>query len=161
MPDITKNQILLHCRHQFLEGDVQHWWHNEKISGIRTRYSDDLLWLPYVTCDYINVTGDLSILNTEENYLESPLLEADEHERYEVPAISNIKGSVYEHCIKAIDYGLKFGVHGIPLIGGGDWNDGMNLVGVEGRGESVWLGWFIYCVLKSTIPVCKHMGDTD
>lgn len=161
MPEITKNQILIHCRHQFVEGDVQHWWHDQKTNGIRTRYSDDLLWLPYVTCDYINVTGDYDILNIEEQYLESPLLGENEHERYEIPGISDTRGSVYQHCIKAIDRGLKYGVHGIPLMGGGDWNDGMNLVGVHGRGESVWLGWFLYCVLKRMIPICQYMGDAE
>lgn len=159
MPNITKNQILLHCRHQFIEGDVQHWWHEQKINGIRTRYSDDLLWLPYVTCDYINATGDYSILNIAEPYLSSPLLGENEHERYEIPSLAVERGTVYQHCIKAIEKGLGFGPHGIPLIGGGDWNDGMNLVGVNGRGESVWLGWFLYCVLQRMIPVCRYMGD--
>ncbi len=159
MPDITKKQILLHCRHQFVEGDVQHWWHEQKNNGIRTRYSDDLLWLPYVTCDYINVTGDYDILNLIEPYLSSPLLSDNEHERYEVPVVADEKGSVYQHCLRAINKGLNFGPHGIPLMGGGDWNDGMNLVGVNGDGESVWLGWFLYCVLKKMIPICRHMGD--
>jgi cellobiose phosphorylase len=160
-PEITKNQILLHCRHQFIEGDVQHWWHDQKSNGIRTRYSDDLLWLPYVTCDYISKTGDYGILNNIEKYIESPVLEPTEHERYEVPTVSEKDGSVYEHCIKAIECGLKFGSHGIPLMGGGDWNDGMNLVGAQGRGESIWLGWFMYCMLQKMIPICDHMGDTE
>ena len=159
MPEITKNQILLHCRHQFVEGDVQHWWHQQKANGIRTRYSDDLLWLPYVTCDYINTTGDYDILTLSEPYLKSPLLSEDEHERYEIPSIAEEAGTVYQHCIKAIEKGLNFGPHGIPLMGGGDWNDGMNLIGVKGRGESVWLGWFLYCVLIRMIPVCKYMGE--
>ncbi len=159
LPELTKNQILLHCRHQFPEGDVQHWWHDQKMNGIRTRYSDDLLWLPYVTCDYINATGDFEILNIEEGYITSPVLNENEHERYEIPVDSGIKETVYEHCIRAIDQGLKFGIHGIPLMGGGDWNDGMNLVGVNGKGESIWLGWFMYCVLHRMIPVCNKMGD--
>ncbi len=161
LPEITKNQIFLHCRHQFIEGDVQHWWHNQKNNGIRTRYSDDLLWLPYVTCDYINATGDYEILNINESYLKSDLLTDNEHERYEIPQVADVEGSVYEHCIKAIDKGLKFGVHGIPLMGGGDWNDGMNLIGAQGKGESVWLGWFLYCVLQKMIPICIHMGDNE
>ncbi|OPX42863.1 N,N'-diacetylchitobiose phosphorylase [Ruminiclostridium hungatei] len=159
MPEVTRKQILLHCRHQFLEGDVQHWWHEQKTNGIRTRYSDDLLWLPYVTCDYINTTGDYEILKQVEPYLQSPLLGEDEHERYEIPSVSSESGNVYEHCIRAIDKGLAFGPHGIPLMGGGDWNDGMNLVGVGGKGESVWLGWFLYCVLLRMLPVCSYMGD--
>lgn len=161
LPEITRNQILLHCRHQFIEGDVQHWWHDQKINGIRTRYSDDLLWLPYVTCDYINATGDYDILNMNESYLQSAILGDNEHERYEIPSVSEVSGSVYEHCIKAIDKGLKFGVHGIPLMGGGDWNDGMNLIGPQGKGESVWLGWFLYCILQKIIPICRHMGDSE
>jgi len=161
LPEITRNQILLHCRHQFIEGDVQHWWHEQKMNGIRTRYSDDLLWLPYVTCDYINATGDYDILNVNESYLQSPILRDNEHERYEIPEVSEVTSSVYEHCIKAIDKGLRFGVHGIPLMGGGDWNDGMNLIGVQGKGESVWLGWFLYCVLQRIIPICRRMGDNE
>jgi cellobiose phosphorylase len=161
LPELTKKQILLHCRHQFIEGDVQHWWHDQKMNGIRTRYSDDLLWLPYVTCDYINATGDYDILNISEKYLQSELLRDDEHERYEIPKVADMSGSVYEHCIRAIDKGLRFGAHGIPLMGGGDWNDGMNLIGVNGNGESVWLGWFLYCVLQKIIPVCRHIGDNE
>lgn len=161
LPEITRNQILLHCRHQFIEGDVQHWWHDQKTNGIRTRYSDDLLWLPYVTCDYINSTGDYEILNVNENYLQSAILSDNEHERYEIPSVSDLSGSVYEHCIKAIDKALKFGVHGIPLMGGGDWNDGMNLIGLQGKGESVWLGWFLYCVLQKIIPICRYMKDSE
>ncbi len=161
MPEITRKQILLHCRHQFVEGDVQHWWHDQKINGIRTRYSDDLLWLPYVACDYINATGDYDILNIKETYLQSSLLKDTEHERYEIPSPSVETGTVYEHCIKAIERGLRFGPHGIPLIGGGDWNDGMNMIGPNGQGESVWLGWFLYCVLQKMIPICKYMGDND
>lgn len=161
LPEITRNQILLHCRHQFAEGDVQHWWHDQKINGIRTRYSDDLLWLPYVTCDYINVTGDYDILNINESYLQSAILGDNEHERYEIPEVAEVTGSVYEHCTKAIDRGLKFGSHGIPLMGGGDWNDGMNMIGILGKGESIWLGWFLYCVLQKIIPICRHMGDDE
>lgn len=161
MPEITKKQILLHCRHQFIEGDVQHWWHDQKINGIRTRYSDDLLWLPYVTCDYIRVTGDYRILDIKEAYLESELLAANEHERYEIPVRSEESGTVYEHCVKAIEVGLRLGSHGIPLMGGGDWNDGMNLIGHNGKGESIWLGWFLYCVLQRMLPICRHMGDNE
>ena len=161
IPEITKKQILLHCRHQFIEGDVQHWWHDQKINGIRTRYSDDLLWLPYVTCDYIRATGDYGILGIKEGYLQSELLADNEHERYEIPVRSEETGTVYEHCVKAIEVGLRLGSHGIPLMGGGDWNDGMNLIGHHGKGESIWLGWFLYCVLQRMIPICEHMGDHE
>lgn len=129
-PEISKSQIILHCAHQFVEGDVQHWWHpGSHDKGIRTKFSDDLLWLPYVTAEYIQKTGDYSILDIEVNYLEDEPLDEETDERYGIPRTSEIKGSVYEHCIKAIDRSLKYGEHGIPLMGCGDWNDGMNTVG--------------------------------
>ena len=141
-PEFTREQILIHCRHQFIEGDVQHWWHEPDGKGIRSRYSDDLLWLPYVVSEYIEKYGDTEILNEVEPYLKSPVLEEDEHERYEVPSVSQESGIVYDHCIRAIEQALRFGERGLPLIGGGDWNDGMNMVGHKGKGESVWLAWF-------------------
>lgn len=158
-PEFTKNQIVNACQHQFLEGDVQHWWHPVLNKGIRTKFSDDLLWLPYVTADYIEKTGDWSILDIEVNYLEDVSLKDEEEERYSIPRISETKGTVYEHCIKAIDYSLKFGEHGLPLMGSGDWNDGMNKVGYKGRGESVWLGWFLYTILRKFTNICEKEGD--
>ncbi|MCX7950470.1 MAG: glycosyl transferase [Clostridiales bacterium] len=161
-PEIAKSQIILHCAHQFVEGDVQHWWHPGSCDkGIRTKFSDDLLWLPYVTAEYLNKTGDFDILNIEVNYLEDEPLDDTTDERYGIPRISNIRGSVYEHCIKAIDRGLKYGEHGIPLMGCGDWNDGMNTVGNKGKGESVWLGWFLYDILNKFIPICEKLNDFD
>lgn len=160
-PDAVKKQILLHASRQFPEGDVQHWWHKEAGKGIRTRYSDDLLWLPYVTVDYIAATGDWSILDVEVPYIEDELLPEGQDERYSIPRISEKKGTVYEHCIKAIDKALRFGEHGIPLMGSGDWNDGMNKVGSKGKGESVWLGWFLSSILNNFIPVCKKYGDEE
>lgn len=160
-PELTRRQILLHCAHQFIEGDVQHWWHPGAGKGIRTRYSDDYLWLPYVTADYIRNTGDWGILDEVVNYIDDEPLEENEDERYDVPRLSEEKSSVYEHCIRAIDNGLKFGIHGIPLMGCGDWNDGMNTVGNKGRGESVWLGWFLYTVLTNFIPVCLKRNDIE
>ena len=159
-PELVRNQILLHSKHQFPEGDVQHWWHNETGKGIRTRYSDDLLWLPYVTADYIERTGDWSILDEHTGYVESEPL-GEEDERYEVPAASSYETSLYEHCIRAIDRSLKFGDHGIPLMGSGDWNDGMNTVGNKGKGESIWLGWFMYKVLMKFIPISEKYGDME
>ncbi|MFZ5969549.1 MAG: GH36-type glycosyl hydrolase domain-containing protein [Bacillota bacterium] len=161
MPEVTRKQILLHCEHQFVEGDVQHWWHpgaGEK--GIRTRFSDDLLWLPFVVSEYINCTEDDDLLSEEAYFLEEEPLKEHEDERYGIPRKSQEKGSVYEHCIRTIDRSLTLGSHGIPLMGSGDWNDGMNTVGNKGKGESVWLGWFLYDTLLRFVPLCKKMGDT-
>jgi len=160
-PDITKEQILNSSTRQFLEGDVQHWWHPVVNSGIRTRFSDDLLWMPYVTIDYIKNTGDYSILDEETTYLEEEPLKDGEDERYKVTPPSDKKGSIYEHCTKAIDISLKFGIHNIPLMGSGDWNDGMSTVGNEGKGESVWLGWFLYSILDGFKDICKHKKDNE
>jgi len=160
-PEFTRNQIIYSASRQFLEGDVQHWWHPVVNSGIRTRFSDDLLWLPYVTIDYIKNTGDYSILDEEVNYLEEEPLKEGEDERYKVTPPSAKKGSIYEHCIKAIDVSLKFGPHNIPLMGSGDWNDGMSTVGNKGKGESVWLGWFLYSILDKFKELCKFKNDNE
>ncbi|HHU51356.1 MAG TPA: glycosyl transferase family 36 [Firmicutes bacterium] len=160
-PGLTRKQILLHAAHQYKEGDVQHWWHEETGYGIRTRISDDLLWLPYAVCRYVQHTGDQKIWNQEIPFLESPPLQEDEMERYEPTVVSEETGTLYEHCIRAIERSLRFGAHGLPLMGGGDWNDGMNLVGAGGSGESVWLGWFLYQVLKEFIPFVSHRNETD
>jgi cellobiose phosphorylase len=160
MPQTTRRQILIHCAHQFVDGDVQHWWHpGIQEKGIRTRFSDDLLWLPYATAEYIKRTGDYSILQEEVHYLEDLPLDEAEDERYGTPWISRERSSVYQHCIRAIERALKFGVHGIPLMGSGDWNDGMNTVGNKGKGESIWLGWFICDTLTKFIPLCDRMKD--
>jgi len=159
--DHTRKQLLLHSEHQFVEGDVQHWWHPGKDKGIRTRYSDDLLWLPYVTADYIQNTGDWTVLDEVTAYLEDEPLAENEDERYAVPRISEQKSTLYEHCVRAIEISLKTGPNGIPLMGCGDWNDGMNTVGNKGRGESIWLGWFLYTVLKKFIPICQARGDHE
>lgn len=158
-PELTRQQILLHSAHQFIEGDVQHWWHPGVNKGIRTRYSDDYLWLPYVTADYIEATGDWSILDEVTGFLEDDPLPVEEDERYNIPRVSQEKDTVYIHCIKAIENGLNFGDHGLPLMGSGDWNDGMNKVGNQGKGESVWLGWFLYKVLQRFIPICEQRQD--
>ncbi|NLI92861.1 MAG: glycosyl transferase family 36 [Peptococcaceae bacterium] len=160
-PEITRHQILLHSSRQFREGDVQHWWHPEKGKGIRTKFSDDLLWLPYVTADYIIHTGDDSILLEKTPFLYQEPLGADEDEKYAIPAVTDQYATVYHHCVQAIDHSLKFGEHGLPLIGTGDWNDGLSAVGREGKGESVWLGWFLLSTLKDFIPICKKQGDSE
>lgn len=160
-PNITKTQILRSASRQYLEGDVQHWWHPVINSGIRTRFSDDLLWLPFVTEEYIKVTGDYSILKEKAPYLEDEPLREGEDERYTIVNQSSKEGTIYEHCIKAIEKSLKFGVHNIPLMGSGDWNDGMSTVGNKGKGESVWLGWFLYKILSDFEGLANYMNDEE
>ncbi len=159
-PDLAKAQILRHASRQFWEGDVLHWWHEGKeLKGVRTRFSDDRLWLPYVAAQYALVTGDRSIWDEECPYLDGAVLDIEEDEHYGIYETGNKKGSLYEHCIKAIDIGLTFGRHGLPLMGGGDWNDGMNRVGGEGRGESVWLGFFLYDILGHFTAICHFRSE--
>jgi cellobiose phosphorylase len=160
-PTLCRKQILLHAQHQFVEGDVQHWWHEPSGKGTRTRISDDRLWLPYATAEYIRITEDWDVLREDLPYLESPPLKDQEEERYEKPSVAEESSSLYEHCIRAIEISLRFGSHGLPLMGTGDWNDGMNAVGIKGKGESVWLGWFLYSVLNLFIPLCQKLGDEE
>lgn len=160
-PNITKNQIIKHASHQFIEGDVEHWWHEETGKGIRTRFSDDLLWLVFVTADYIEFTNDYSILDIVTKYKEGPLLEKGIDERYDKYEDSDKEDTIYMHCIKAIEHSLCFGENGLPKIGSGDWNDGFSTVGNKGKGESVWLGFFMYKVLKDFIPICEYKNDLE
>jgi cyclic beta-1,2-glucan synthetase len=160
-PEITRKHILLAARHQFEEGDVMHWWHAAQPAdrGIRTRITDNLLWLPYATAHYIKVTGDRSILDEKIPFLLAEPLVNGEHERYaDFPA--GTTNTLYEHCRRALTKGTTFGRHGLPLMGEGDWNDGMNKVGSGGTGESVWLGWFLYSTLTSFAEVSKLLSDT-
>lgn len=160
-PEITRSQILRHARHQFTQGDVQHWWHEPQGKGTRTHFSDDLLWLPYVTAEYIRITGDHQILAETGPFLDEPVLADTEDERYGRPQVTRYTASLYDHCIRAVEHALKFGGHGLPLMGTGDWNDGMNTVGNCGLGESVWLGWFLATVLEKFSACCLAMGDAE
>lgn len=159
-PAALRNQILISCSRQFEEGDVQHWWHPPTGIGVRTRITDDLLWLPYAAAAYIDATGDDTILHEEVPYIKGPELKEGEHDIMITPQVSSISGSVYEHCKKTIQI-TRLGEHGLPLMGGGDWNDGMNEVGKDGKGESVWLGWFFCTVVNNFVPLCYHEGDMD
>ncbi len=159
-PLICRNQLLLHAEQQFLEGDVLHWWHPPTGRGIRSKITDDRLWLPYVLDFYLASTGDTSILSEKVNYISARSLEPSEHEVYLHPNTLEQPDTLYVHCCKAIDISLKFGGNGLPLIGGGDWNDGMNRVGVAGKGESVWLGFFLYDILIKFEKICRSMDDT-
>ncbi|MBR3721050.1 MAG: hypothetical protein IKN09_04875 [Clostridia bacterium] len=159
--DITKDQIVKHSAHQFIEGDVEHWWHEETNRGIRTRFSDDLLWLPYVVGDYIEFTSDYSILDIKTKYLQGTVLENGIDERYDVYLPSEIEETIYEHCIRAIEKSLNFGEHGLPKIGSGDWNDGFSTVGNKGKGESVWLAFFLCSVLEKFIRICEFKENNN
>ncbi|MGI6169503.1 MAG: GH36-type glycosyl hydrolase domain-containing protein [Christensenellales bacterium] len=156
-PDLVREHILLCAAHQFPEGDVQHWWH-PPAKGVRTHISDDLLFLPYVTALYIQHTGDADILQEEAPFLEGPQLEPGQEDSYIDAQTGQEQGSLLEHCMRALER-TRFGEHGLPLMGGGDWNDGMNRVGREGKGESVWLGFFLYEVLKQFLPWAREAGD--
>jgi cyclic beta-1,2-glucan synthetase len=153
-PDMVRAQLLLHASRQFVEGDVQHWWHPPTGRGVRTKISDDLVWLPYCVARYCETTGDYGILDEDVQYLESAPL-GDSHESYIIPSVSGQRGSLYDHCLRALDRAMRLGERGLPLMGGGDWNDGMNEVGVHGKGESVWLGWFITHTLRLFGPLVE------
>jgi cyclic beta-1,2-glucan synthetase len=160
-PDLVREQIVEASRHQFERGDVLHWWQPFSGRGVRTRITDDRHWLPFVTAAYVEATGDESVLDELTAYIEAPEVEPGREDNYVQPAISETAASVYEHCVAALESGRGTGPHGLPLIGGGDWNDGMNRVGIEGRGESVWMGWFLDVVLTRFAVVCESRGDHE
>lgn len=162
-PAFAKEQILYHSAHQFEQGDVLHWWHDlgDAPKGVRTRFSDDLLWLAYVTAEYIKISGDEAILDEKTPFLSGREVPDGQEQIYDTFLRSDKKATLYEHIMLAINHALKCGAHGILLMGGGDWNDAMNNVGIEGKGESVWLTWFMCSILKSYIPICKKRRDAE
>jgi cyclic beta-1,2-glucan synthetase len=157
-PALLREQILRAASRQFPEGDVQHWWLPHNGSGVRTHISDDRVWLAFVTAHYVNLTGDRAILDETLPFLHGPPLPRERHDAFFEPTVSDEKASLFEHCRRGIE-GAALGPHGLPIIGTGDWNDGMNRVGEHGRGESVWLGWFLYTTLQAFAPLAQARGE--
>jgi cyclic beta-1,2-glucan glucanotransferase len=160
-PGMLREQLLRAASRQFIEGDVQHWWHEPGGRGVRTKFSDDRLWLVFAALRYVAATGDDAVWDEQIPFLEGRLLNPDEHEAYERPTVSRQSGSLYEHCVRAIAISMPTGAHGLPLMGTGDWNDGMNLVGAGGRGESVWVAWFLVSLLEPFARVADARGEAD
>jgi cellobiose phosphorylase len=160
-PALTREHLLRAAAHQFREGDVQHWWHPPAGRGVRTHFSDDYLWLPYAVCRYVACVADLGVLDEKVHFLEGRPVKPEEEAYYDLPNRSEESATLYEHGVRAIEHGLRFGEHGLPLIGCGDWNDGMNRVGNKGRGESVWLAFFLYDVLSQYALLARAHQDPD
>ncbi|MBD9373066.1 glycosyl transferase [Rhizobium sp. ARZ01] len=160
-PDEARSHILRAAARQFTEGDVQHWWHPPSGVGVRTRMTDDLYFLPFVVHNYVSVTGDYGLLSERVPFITSPVLNDEQEESFGVPQVSEETGTVYDHCCRALERGFQLGYHGLPLMGTGDWNDGMNRVGAEGKGESVWNGWFFLTVLNSFATLASATADEN
>lgn len=160
-PQLVREHLLRAASQQFPEGDVLHWWLPQKGNGVRTRISDDCAWLAYTVAHYIRVSDDMAVLDEQLPFLEAPVLGEHEHERFLQPEISENTASLYAHCALALDHSLRRGVHGLPLMGTGDWNDGMNRVGEAGRGESIWLGWFLHATLSAWLPIAQARQDME
>src|SRR4030095_7909362 len=158
-PGLFREHLLRCASHQFLEGDVQHWWHPPRNRGVRTHFSDDYLWLPFAACYYVQRTRDTGVLDERIPFLEGRPVRPEEEAYYDLPQRTGETATLYEHCVRAIERGLRFGEHGLPLIGCGDWNDGMNRIGHEGRGESVWLAFFLYDVLTQFAALARTRND--